>query len=293
MKSLLKFSFFPLLVLLFMATGLRGHCMGIGSAVTDNASYRPFVEDGKSWVVTYSYAHGWLPPFKAECYYIDGDTLVGSQVCKKLMHRVNDIENKSIATSLDKLIYEQDRKVYYYPAKDAGIMGQPILLYDFSACPGDTLSLGGMPDDETWCFKIWDTTQLTWGGGPFNGQLATVYDPELTESDVFETQESLLYCWYESIGSPEHPFLKLRWLTGAPELLRDCRVGDEALFINWVDDVLFPDVTCDGLVDIVDVNAVINRMLGKSEAQHLDVTGDGVVDIADINAIINVMLGKR
>lgn len=151
--------------------------MGIGSAVTDNASYRPFVEDGKSWVVTYSYAHGWLPPFKAECYYIDGDTLVGSQVCKKLMHRVNDIENKSIATSLDKLIYEQDRKVYYYPARDAVIMGQPILLYDFSACPGDTLSLGGMPDDETWCFKIWDTTQLTWGGGPFNGQLATVYDP--------------------------------------------------------------------------------------------------------------------
>ncbi len=56
------------------------------------------------------------------------------------------------------------------------------------------------------------------------------------------------------------------------------------------------DVTGDDVVDIADVNAVINVMLGKSQNPSTkalaDVTGDGVVDIADVNGIINLMLGK-
>lgn len=54
------------------------------------------------------------------------------------------------------------------------------------------------------------------------------------------------------------------------------------------------DVTGDGQVDIADVNAVINVMLGKAEPiPAADVTGDGTVDIADVNAVINIMLGKN
>ena len=54
------------------------------------------------------------------------------------------------------------------------------------------------------------------------------------------------------------------------------------------------DLTGDGSVDIADVNAVINMMLGKT-AQTVagDVTGDNNVDIADVNAVINIMLGKE
>lgn len=53
------------------------------------------------------------------------------------------------------------------------------------------------------------------------------------------------------------------------------------------------DITGDGEVDIADVNAVINIMLGKAERiPAADVTGDGEVDIADVNAVINIMLGK-
>ena len=53
------------------------------------------------------------------------------------------------------------------------------------------------------------------------------------------------------------------------------------------------DVTSDGNVDIADVNAVINIMLGKAApTAGGDVTGDGSVDIADVNAVINIMLGK-
>ncbi len=52
------------------------------------------------------------------------------------------------------------------------------------------------------------------------------------------------------------------------------------------------DVNGDGRVDIADVNAVINAMLGKGSIEGCDLTGDGKVDIADVNTVINLMLGK-
>lgn len=53
------------------------------------------------------------------------------------------------------------------------------------------------------------------------------------------------------------------------------------------------DTNGNGTVDITDVNAVINMMLGKVEqTPTADINGDGNVDIADVNAVINLMLGK-
>ena len=53
------------------------------------------------------------------------------------------------------------------------------------------------------------------------------------------------------------------------------------------------DANGDGLVDISDVNAVINMMLGKNDmVAACDMNGDGVIDISDVNAVINKMLGK-
>ena len=57
------------------------------------------------------------------------------------------------------------------------------------------------------------------------------------------------------------------------------------------------EINGDGQVDIGDVNAVINMMLGKPLAPRCDdVAADmdlnGAIDIADVNAVINAMLGK-
>ena len=56
------------------------------------------------------------------------------------------------------------------------------------------------------------------------------------------------------------------------------------------------DVNGDGVVDIADVNAVINVMLGKMQPSECkgnpNVDGQGGIDIADVNAVINLMLGK-
>ena len=54
------------------------------------------------------------------------------------------------------------------------------------------------------------------------------------------------------------------------------------------------DVNGDGTVDISDVNAIINIILGTAASSYkgnADVNGDGSVDIADVNAIINIILG--
>ncbi len=74
------------------------------------------------------------------------------------------------------------------------------------------------------------------------------------------------------------------WVTGVQVL--NCEAS--SLF-----DAVSGDINGDGLVDIADVNAVINMMLGKvAPTAAADVNGDGSVDIADVNAIINLMLGK-
>ena len=69
-------------------------------------------------------------------------------------------------------------------------------------------------------------------------------------------------------------------------------------FDHFVDDaveVVKGDVNGDGRVDINDVNAVVNLILGRSTLyrDRADITGDGKVGVADLNAIVNVMLGRN
>ena len=67
---------------------------------------------------------------------------------------------------------------------------------------------------------------------------------------------------------------------------------------NWypyfgqiVEDIFFGDVNRDLEVNIADVNAVIDIILGgNDDTIAADVNGDGEINIADINAIINIIL---
>ena len=51
------------------------------------------------------------------------------------------------------------------------------------------------------------------------------------------------------------------------------------------------DVTHDGKVDVADVNAVIDVILGGEDTGVTDVNGDGKTDVADVNIIIDIILG--
>lgn len=55
------------------------------------------------------------------------------------------------------------------------------------------------------------------------------------------------------------------------------------------------DVNDDGRVNIADVTALVNIILGKQQyyvAKVADVNGDGRVNIADVTALVNIILGK-
>lgn len=57
------------------------------------------------------------------------------------------------------------------------------------------------------------------------------------------------------------------------------------------------DVNGDGTVDIADVNALINVLVGKEDAAKYDgrayINDDLVVDISDVNSLINLLLGAQ
>lgn len=56
------------------------------------------------------------------------------------------------------------------------------------------------------------------------------------------------------------------------------------------------DINGDGEVDVMDVNIIVNIMLGKDEASkypgNANVDGQEGIDVSDVNAVVNIMLGK-
>jgi len=62
-------------------------------------------------------------------------------------------------------------------------------------------------------------------------------------------------------------------------------------FGQIVEDLFIGDVNLDFEVNIADVNAVIDMILGgNGSTAAADVNGDGEINIADINAVINIIL---
>ena len=62
-------------------------------------------------------------------------------------------------------------------------------------------------------------------------------------------------------------------------------------FGQIVEDIFMGDVNRDHEVNIADVNAVIDIILGgNDDTIAADVNGDGEINIADINAVIDIIL---
>ena len=56
------------------------------------------------------------------------------------------------------------------------------------------------------------------------------------------------------------------------------------------------DVNGDGFIDVADISAVTNNILGKTNSVFIkeaaDMNTDGYIDVSDISAITNIILGK-
>ena len=53
------------------------------------------------------------------------------------------------------------------------------------------------------------------------------------------------------------------------------------------------DVNADGTVNVSDVTALVNQIIGSGSysAQACDVNGDGEVNVTDVTTLINMILG--
>ena len=107
---------------------------------------------------------------------------------------------------------------------------------------------------------------------------------------VDETGEMMLYDRY-SIGVADLDKSKTYYVEGFLTVFR----GILELYPIKITSGLVGDVNGDGEVNIADVNALTNIILGADAddamMERADVNADGEVNIADVNALINIILG--
>ena len=173
-------------------------------------------------------------------YKIDGDTTIAGIACKKL-YALNVDRDREIGYKM--ALYEVDRKVYKFERGSQ----EPKLLYDFSNLTiGDELGYV----DECRIVKTHGSERRAYH---FVG-------------------EGLSNWWVEGIGSTIEPLSYPKNFGAAGLIVHtvSCKLNGLPIFdehdiqalYNWAEDWR-QDVNADGVVDIDDVNAVINKILHK------------------------------
>ena len=221
--------------------------------------YQPMVVEGRIW----------------DCgqtsYTIQGDTIIDNIQYKKAM----SLTEQGLAYI--GAIREHDRKVdIIYPETFS-----PVQLYDFTV---GVLNKGGMEvllaANVMLCGQ--ERRVIQWSTGDITGFFLTIEGIGYSTKPFdfpWHNPSDLIRCYDEN------------------HLIYDCYDAFYLLDNPYSMIVTDGEVNGDERVDIGDINAAINMMLGKTvEPQCDDVAADmdlsGTLDIADINAIINAMLGK-
>lgn len=175
------------------------------------SDYVPFLEEGKSWVVTYM-THENTSSYK-RIYMVKGDTIIGDRLYKKL--------------------YEEDRGLYLYALREEGgkvyslsstdKYGEPnteeVLWYDFSVKEGD------MIDTPYYSLKVAGTDMVAVNGYLYKRiHLKWTYKshPEYNGTGV----------WIEGIGSDLGPFSPYSWGRDRDgyHFMEECSVEGRSLF---------------------------------------------------------------
>ena len=188
-------------------------------AATQHYVYRPFVEEGKTWVEresVYVPYMGGLTTLK-KSFTISGDTLIGQMPCKRLT--CETIDRIQGTREYDVIgIYEENKRVYFIPQGGT----DPLLLYDFDAPIGDTLTVYSLNRGNISSCKMVVMRR---------NEMGTVVG-NLTYKEVLHHDYFWEWTWIEGVGSEDGP---MENMTFGPEKggwhwLENCCVGDEVLF---------------------------------------------------------------
>ena len=201
---------FILTILFLCSTTLR--------AQDESYTYRPFVEEGKVWVVDH--------PLRK--HYIKGDTIVAGRNCKKWIQEGYTHENKDTLIDFCLTVFEENKKVWFFFPNDT----TPRLFFDFGAQVGDTLRDLYYPDAMHW----------TINGMTIDKVDQYKYRPQVIKDISYEEisgrMQKKIDCelgyWYnfvmEGVGGYRN-YLYITYGGSLPwQYLISCTVGNETLF---------------------------------------------------------------
>ena len=225
-------------------------------------AYRPFIEEGKVWVIRGEYSFPYLFPKDSiwiDYCYLDGDTIIGGQTCKQM----KCLKNGNLSPLYIGAWYEQDKKVYFagnnIERDDMGMYfdgdrQQFEQLYDFTLSSGDNINLGD---------NMYVVQKRSEGITGFKG---TYYELKLNRGNLIER-------WLEGVGSESWPYINHPYNNiGAGGTLLACIVGDEVIYLN--DEYEFGTIVLGARKDRIDFTHTIKirpktRMMKEAEAKSL------------------------
>ena len=183
-------------------------------------AYRPFVEDGKRWVLGF-YEDGADPtetqPTKIMNQYIEGDTIIDGQQWKQLWWSMED-ESGHPVRGLDGYLYEKDQKVYIiYPL--GPIIG--FLHYDFSTPTGEQINFSSNSDSTNTAAICTIGKKTICESDTYKGVCTEILPPE--GQDFSGT-------WMQGVGYLG--FFNISFADKSRCRLISCMVGDEVLYYD-------------------------------------------------------------
>ena len=211
-----------------------------------DADYAPLAEDGKVWHMEW-FVDPELENLNYEFdYFIDGDTVIAGQTCKKVYTR-NQYNMGDVAYSC--ALLEEGRKVSLIEE------GQETarLIFDFNVTAGNSYS-----DSYGYNFSVREVRLVN-----MHGIYRHAY------CIVHEFGPDYPTWWIEGIGSTKGPTdANIEQLVGDMRDFKSCEVNGQVVCdqsdlakLYEPQPIVNCDVNGDGVVDIDDVNIVINAIL--------------------------------
>ena len=216
--------------------------LSIWSAKAQDATYRPFIEEGKVWVsgmYTEIYEDWHLQHYIVYDYFL-GDTIVNGLKCKCWRQRYVPQDEKERPEYVFTLAaYEENKKVWFFQEGDS----VPRLAYDFGANPGDTIVVY-LADARLFRSQsaimgpdFYDTNDkdslviLSHKEIVVGEQIQKVmYYTSLSQYKTYENPRDYII---EGVGSVRGPFDNLGYRDGtSPIYLAYCQVNNDIIFYN-------------------------------------------------------------
>ena len=201
------------------------------------ADYTPFVVEGKTWVMETTYYNA--TKVQPWTYVLSGDTIINGLLYKKLL----------IDGRYEGAYREEGRKVFAIWTD----MEKERMLYDFNLKVGDKFveyDFYGNPQAYKVCLS--DTL---YNSGHALHRIGMGFPTD----DEFVEDYNWLNIWIEGVGSAWGPTQSLYFTaTGSGANIRSCRVGDDYLYKDTLQEFVSPDLLwADGYTK--DGNIYLNR----------------------------------